>query len=187
MIIMSDCDGVLADFVGGLCSELAARGFSRTAEEFKHWDLSLTLSPEELRAMHDIMSAPGFCHSLPWYEGARKFLSELALLGEAHALTAPFRNGASWMHERMSWLSSELPVDRVHFVSGKYKHLVRAHVLIEDHPKTGHDWCEANPDGVAILIDRPWNRAGASEWHAHRNMYRAESFERALQIVEGLS
>lgn len=186
MIVLTDCDGVLADFVGGICVELAARGFRRTPQEIKHWDLSLSLLPEELRATHEIMSSPGFCHGIEWYAGAREFLRDLARLGEVHAVTAPFRNGATWMHERMGWLSSAIPVDRVHFVSGKYKHLVRGHVLIEDHPKTAHDWCEANPDGVAILIDRPWNRPGASEWHLHSRMYRAENFERALDIVEGL-
>lgn len=186
MIILSDCDGVLSDFVGGLCTELALRGFSRTPESIQHWDLALSLGPEELRAAHDVMSSPGFCHGLAWYEGAKELLRGLGGVGDVHAVTAPFRNGATWMQERMAWLSSAIAVDRVHFVSGKYKHLMRGNVLLEDHPKTAHDWCEHNPDGVAILIDRPWNRAGAQEWHAHRNMYRAESFARALEIVEGL-
>lgn len=184
MIILSDCDGVLADLVGGLCSELALRGFRRSPESVRHWDLSLSLAPEELRIAHEAMSAPGFCFGLQWYEGAKDFLRRLP--GEVHAVTAPFRNGATWMHERMSWLSSTVPADRIHFVSGKYKHFVRGDVLIEDHPETAHDWCESNPGGVAILLDQPWNRPGAKEWHAHRNMYRAESFDRALEIVEAL-
>lgn len=186
MIILSDCDGVLADFVGGLCAELAVRGFDRKPESLTHWDLSLSLGPEELREAHQIMSSPGFCHALPWYDGARELVSRLAHVGEVHALTAPFRSGVTWMQERLSWLASAIPGDRVHFVSGKYKHLVRGHVLIEDHPETARAWCDWNPDGVAILVDRPWNRPGAAEWCAHRNMYRAESYARALEIVEGL-
>lgn len=187
MIILSDCDGVLADLVKNLCFELVNQGFDKCPDDIRHFDFSLSLSPEELRAALDIMASPGFCQGLPWYDGAKEFIASLGGFGEVHALTAPFRNGSTWMPERMAWLSPTIPADRVHFVSGKYKHLVRGHVLIEDHPKTGHDWCVANPDGVAVLIDRPWNRAGANEWHAHRNMYRAESFDRALQIVEGLS
>lgn len=185
MIVLLDCDGVLADFVEGLCSELASRGFQRRPEEILHWDLSLSLELEELRAAHDIMSTPGFCHSLSWYRGAREFVSRLP--AEVHVLTAPFRNGATWMHERMSWLAGSVAADRVHFVAGKYKHLVRGNVLVEDHPQNAVEWLDAHPSGVAVLIDRPWNRPGAAEWTLHRRMYRAESFERALEIVEGLT
>lgn len=184
MIVLTDVDGVLADFCGGLCAELQSRGFGRSPEEIKHWDLSLSLTAAELRATHDIMSSPGFCHGLAWYEGAREFLGGLP--GQVHAVTAPFRNGPTWMHERMTWLSSTIPADRVHFVSGKFKHLVRGDVLIEDHPENAAAWLQAHPHGVAILVDRPWNRPGSAEWTLHQRMYRAESFERALQIVEGL-
>jgi 5'(3')-deoxyribonucleotidase len=186
MIVLTDVDGVLADFVGGLCSALELRGFPRSPASIQHWDLSLSLSPEELREAHDAMSTPGFCYGLSWSEGARFFLHRLEGLAEVHAVTAPFRNGATWMQERMSWLSTDIHVERVHFVNGKYKHLVRGDVLIEDHPETAYAWCEAHPNGVALLLDQPWNRPGSAEWRAHRNMYRVESFARALEIVEGL-
>lgn len=183
MNILSDCDGVLADFVGGLCLELTARGFDRKPEEIRHWDLAMTLSEEEMRAAHEIMRTPGFVHSLEWYPGARDFVRELRHEGEAHAVTAPFRSSASWMYERLGWLSSEIPGDRIHFVSGAYKHLVRGDVLIEDHPKTAHDWCETNQSGIAILIDRPWNGPSSAEWHMHSRMYRVRSFDEALQAI----
>ncbi len=186
MIVLTDVDGVLADFVGGLCTALALRGFLRTPSSIQHWDLSLSLGPEELRAAHDAMSSPGFCYGLAWHEGARRFLHELHGLAEVHALTAPFRNGSTWIQERMSWLAGDIHAERVHFVSGKYKHLVRGDVLLEDHPETAYAWCEAHPNGVALLIDQPWNRPGSKEWHVHRNLYRVESFNRALEIVEGM-
>lgn len=183
MIILKDVDGVLADFVGGLCLELRARGFDRKPEDVKHWDLSLSFSEAEMRAAHDIMCTPSFVHGLDWYEGAREFVRELRLEGEVHAVTAPFRSSASWMYERLCWLSSEIPGERIHFVSGKYKSLVRGDVLVEDHPKTAHDWCEANPQGIAVLIDRPWNSPSAAEWHMHSRMYRVRSYDEALQAI----
>lgn len=183
MIILTDCDGVLADLVGALCSELAGRGFNRTPDDVKHFDFSLSFTEDEMRAVHEIMRTPGFVHALDWYEGARAFLRELAREGDVHAVTAPFRDAASWMHERLAWLASEVQGDRVHFVAGKYKHLVRGDVLIEDHPTTASDWCTSNPNGVAVLIDRPWNRPGSNEWRLHANMYRAGSFDDALRIV----
>ncbi len=105
MIILTDVDGVLADFVGGLCLELAGRGYDKSPEDVHHWDLSESFSPDEMRNTLEIMGAPGFCHTLEWYAGAREFLRDLAALGQVHAVTAPFLNGPSWMHERHSWLS----------------------------------------------------------------------------------
>lgn len=184
MIILTDIDGVFADFVGGLCVELSARGFQKTPDEIKHWDLAASFTPEELRASHEIMASPGFCHGLEWYEGARSFVQGLNLLGQVHALTAPFRDGASWMHERLGWLSGVVASDRVHFVSGKYKHLVRGDVLIEDHPRNAFDWLEAHPDGIAVLIDRPWNSPEAKEFWPHARMFRVRSFAEALQTLK---
>ncbi len=184
MIILTDVDGVLADFVGGICLELAARGHDKSPGDVEHWDLAESFTPEELRASLEIMGQPGFCHSLEWYEGARKFVLELTGIGEVHAVTAPFRNGACWMHERMGWLSGAIANDRVHFVSGKYKHLVRGDVLIEDHPKNAHDWLESNPKGIAVLVDRPWNSPAAKEFWPHSRMFRVRSFDEALQVLK---
>lgn len=183
MIILTDCDGVLADFVGALCSELDIRGFKRTPEDVKHWNLSLSFTDAEMRAVHDIMCTPGFVHGIPWYEGAKDFLRTLAGEGELHAVTAPFRSSPSWMHERLGWLTSQVSGDRVHFVSGKYKHLVRGDVLVEDHPTTACEWCEANEDGIAILIDRPWNSPAAQEFWPHSRMIRVRTFDEALQAI----
>ncbi len=183
MIILTDCDGVLADFVGGLCVELAARGHYYTPDDVKHWELGETFAPDAFRAALEIMASPGFCHGLEWYEGARDFVHELERIGQVHAVTAPFRNGPSWMHERMGWLSGVVVNDRVHFVSGKYKHLVRGDALIEDHPKNAYDWLEGNPEGIAILIDRPWNSTAAKEFWPHTRMIRVRTFDAALQAL----
>jgi 5'(3')-deoxyribonucleotidase len=183
-VILSDVDGVCCDFVGGLCKELAHRGFVKTADDVKHWELAESFTPDELRASLEIMASPGFCHGLAWYDGARDFVHELEQLGDVHAVTAPFRNGTSWMHERLAWLSGVVAGDRVHFVSGKYKHMMRGDALIEDHPKNAHDWLEANPDGIAILIDRPWNSPAAKEFWPHLRMFRVRSFDEALQALK---
>lgn len=184
MRVLLDCDGVLADLVGRLCEELALRGFKKTPEDVKHVQLALSYSAEEMRASHEIMSAPGFCHGLAWYEGAREFVRDLTKHNfETHVVTAPFKTSPTWMNERLAWLAPEVPSERVHFVAGKYKHLFRGDVLVEDHPTTAHDWLEANPKCIALLIDRPWNRPGAEEWRPHRHMYRVKSFAEAEQVI----
>lgn len=183
MIILTDVDGVLADLVADVCAGLAARGHRRTPEEVTHFDFALSFSAEEMRHVHEIMSAPFFCYGLPWYEGAREFVRDLQGQGEVHAVTAPFRSSPSWMHERVQWLAPAVPAERVHFVGGQYKHLVRGDVLIEDHPGNAAAWCDAHPSGVAILLDRPWNRPTAKEFWPHSRMFRARSYAEALQIL----
>lgn len=184
--ILTDVDGVLADFIGGVCNELTRRGYGRTPEDFRHFELKASLPPDELRSAFQIMSEPGFCHSLDWYRGAQGFLAALSQFGEVHAVTAPLLNSPSWMHERMSWLSSNIDSERVHFVAGKYKHLIRGDVLIEDHPGNAREWLDANPGHTAILIDRPWNSPSANEFWPHRNMYRVRSYADALMVLKEL-
>lgn len=183
MRILADCDGVFADFIGGVCAGLKAYGYNRTPDDIKHWALEASLPDEECRVTYQLMKEPGFCHRLEWYEGAREFMRQLVREGETHVVTAPFRDGSHWMNERIAWLASEMPGDRVHFVQGKWKHLLRGNVLVEDHPKTAHDWLLANPGGIALLIDRPWNQPSANEYQAHMSMYRVRSFEEALRII----
>jgi 5'(3')-deoxyribonucleotidase len=182
-VILCDVDGVLADFVGGLCIELSRRGFAKCANDIKHWDLKESLSPEETRAAYEVMSVPGFCHGLAWYEGARDFFAELVREGDVLAVTAPFDGSETWERERKAWMAPAIERKRVLAISGDFKHHVRGDVLIEDHPKTAHDWLEANPDGIALLIDRPWNGPGAKEWHMHARMYRVKSYDDALTTI----
>ncbi len=182
--ILCDADGVFVDFIGGLCKQLQLRGFARTPDEIKSWALEESLTPAETRECMHIMSAPGFCHSLEWYEGAFAFFQALKAEGDLFVITAPFDGSETWERERKAWLESYIARKRVLPISGEFKHLVRGDVLIEDHPGTACEWLQANPSGVAVLIDRPWNGPGAKEWSMHGRMYRARSFVEALAIVK---
>jgi 5'(3')-deoxyribonucleotidase len=181
--ILIDVDGVLLDFVGALCTQLKARGFDYSPSDIVHWELRESLSIEATRTAFQIMAEPGFCHAIPWYEGASEFFQALQREGEAHVVTAP-ASGPSWMHERKNALTSGgFPWDRVHFVSGKWKYLIQGDVLIEDHPANAVAWLDANPGGIAVLIDRPWNQPSAREFASHHWLYRAKDYGHALRIV----
>lgn len=186
MRVLLDVDGVLADFVGGLCRDLTARGFPRTPDDIRHWELRDTLPANELRECHEIMATPGFCHGLPWYEGARDFVRTVRDEHELHILTAPFDGSETWMRERVAWLANDVPRDRVHFMSGKWKHLVAGDVLVEDHPLNAAAWLDANPRGIAALVDRPWNKPASNQWAWHSRMYRVANFEDALRVVRNV-
>jgi 5'(3')-deoxyribonucleotidase len=182
--ILCDVDGVLADFMGEVCLKLAPHGHGYQVDDFRHWDLNETLSVPAQRDLLTILSEPGFCQSLPWYDGAKDFLGELHADGaRVYAVTAPFDGSPFWAYERKNWLGPHLDRKRVLSVSGEAKHLVRGDVLIEDHPKTAHDWLQSNRDGIAILVDRPWNGPAAKEWHCHHRMYRVKSYAEALTTI----
>lgn len=179
--ILCDADGVFLDFVGALCLELVKQGFQYSPEDFRSWDLREALSREATRAMFEIMGQPGFCHSIAWYEGAREFFEALAKEGNVFVVTAPF-DSETWERERKAALQP-FPRNRVLPIPGEHKKLVRGDVLIEDHPGNAFDWLEANPEGIALLIDRPWNGFTAKEWHCHRRMYRVKSYAEALTTI----
>jgi 5'(3')-deoxyribonucleotidase len=163
--------------------QLNARGFSRAPTDVKHWDLRESLSAEESRETLRIMGEPGFCHEIPSYAGARDFLSSLAAENEVHILTAPF-DSPSWIPERKAAMAAmSFPTDRVHFIPGKWKHIVSGDVLVEDHPGTAAMWLDHNPRGVALLIDRPWNQPSAKEWAGRARMYRVKSYQDALTTI----
>lgn len=184
MRILIDVDGVLADFVGGLCRELNAMGYRRRPEDFRHWCLNRTLPPGELGDADGVAKTWRFCLNLEWYEGAIAFVKALQSAGEVTAVTAPYAGSTYWMHERADWLTPVISPRDVVFTYGERKRDIRGDVLIEDHPGNASAWLNANPEGFAILIDRPWNQESAQEFQHHERMVRARSYKEALFHVQ---
>lgn len=188
MIILTDVDGVLVDFVGGVCSDLRKSGENVWPSHVKSWELSHTFSDRALGLFGSHSKRKGFCYELEWYKGALGFLAALRRLGDVHAVTAPLYTSEHWMAERMKSLGDmAFTHDHVHFTAGRFKHLVRGDVLIEDHPKTAADWCRVNKRGHAILIDRPWNQPIAKEYDKHPRVIRVCSYDQAVRAIESIA
>ena len=165
MIILCDVDGVIANFVGGVVEFLKSRGFQKQESDFTEFDMSQAMTPDQKASFSFLGTQNGFCTSIPWYPQAALFLKVLLDLGTVYALTAPWK-APTWESERREWLSHVLPSDRMISCPPSAKHLIRGDVLIEDHPGTAAKWSHENPRGVAILLDRPWNREGSATWAA---------------------
>lgn len=185
-LIAFDADGVLFNFTGGLCSALRAHGFEYTPDDVRHWDLGRSFSREAVTAAREIMSSPGFCAGLEWYEGAANLVRYLRAQGhDVVCLTSPQPSPSPWKNEREAALSEVFSAKDVIFCSGGRKKHFAADVLVEDHPGNAREWLEANPRGVAVLVDRPWNRPGAAEFWPHVRMIRATSLSRVATLVQG--
>jgi 5'(3')-deoxyribonucleotidase len=179
MIILCDVDGVICDFVGGLCARLEEYGYKRTPEDFFTYNIAeCDLSDPEMAIINGASREPGFCAKLPWYEDGREFLHSLGVYGDVYAITAPWRSN-TWDSERRQWLGTYLSPERVLSVAGDSKRLIAGDVLIEDRAPTVQQWLEAHPNGRAILIDRPWNRYTGD----HPRMKRANDYDEAIELV----
>ena len=156
--ILVDCDGVLADLCGDVCNTLGRYGYKRTPEDFEVHDFDKTLGLCELEAVQTHYRLPGVIEDLPEYDGAQAFLVTIRAVGDIRILTAPWHS-PTWLSERQRWLRAfgvgswevvACPPGEKPFHAGD--------VLIEDRADTLLAWCEQNPNGRGVLIDRPWNR-----------------------------
>jgi hypothetical protein len=150
------------------------------------------LTDLELLLIQEVVPVKGFCLSIPWYAGAKNFLQDLQRLGSVLAVTAPWtlHDHDTWQSERRAWLrAGGIHPNEVLSVPTHCKPMVKGDLLIEDHPETCHYWLESNPEGRAILIDRPYNQPGTKVWDSfkhHPRMSRAEGYLEAIRLIEAI-
>jgi len=155
MIILTDVDGVLADFIGELCRCALP---NHKPEHFTKWKLEENLGKIDMLYAEQAIRSVGFCEGLKMYPGAKAFLAKLRKKGTVIALTActPTRH---WPGERIEWcVKRGFGRNEISLTPGPLKHIVYGDYLIEDRLDTAIQWQDNNPYGQAILIDRPWNQ-----------------------------
>jgi 5'(3')-deoxyribonucleotidase len=180
-VILLDVDGVLGDFVGetihGTRQRLSAMGLAAVANRLPdatdRWDIKGCLvdaapdHADDIRvAVNATWRAPGLAASLSDYPGAVDGVGALRAFADVVALTAPLRSNATWGSEREEWLRRHFgfagaDVDII-ITGAKWR--IPGAVLVEDRPETLAAWMEAWPQGVGVLIDRPYNRDARGPW-----------------------
>lgn len=179
-VILLDVDGVLADFVGGLCRALAPHGHDVLPEDVRAWDLTQALPAPAARCVPKILSNPGFASGLAWYHGAREFLAECR---DPWIVTAPYTKSATWVSERLAWLVPAVSPHRVIFADGRAKPRVHGDVLIEDNAETAHAWAARHPEGLALVLARPWN----ADMQGALNVHRVRDFDEARRAIREMA
>lgn len=175
--VLVDCDGVLADFVGGVCREvnktIPERVHQFKPKDFTEWDIGRLL-PSYWKG---IVSRPGFCYGLEPYPDAKEGMKTLLDSGaKAIVVTSPWTSD-SWISERIEWLRCHFSIDRTNiiFADSGHKALIKGDFLIEDNLPTLQDWSRENK-GYGYLIDRPWNQDATL-------LDRVDSFSAAVEAV----
>ena len=179
-IVLLDCDGVLADFIGGLLPvirDITGRTFVR--EQVTRFDFvtSLGLSREEGAAIKRWLGdARGWCESLAVYPGAVDGVCALREVADVYIVTSPWNSCATWTHEREAWLRRNFDISHANVLHASAKHLVRGDVFVDDKTEAVVAWQAANPDGAAMRWLTPHNwrdeYAGSStqDWGVVRSL-----------------
>lgn len=175
-IILTDVDGVLRDFVGGLCGHLnGLHKTRRSPDDFREYALSRTLDEREMLAWEAWSKGGGYL-ALKWHRGAREFLFWLRGRAQVVALTAAYED----QDATRAFLAPYFPPSHVRFALPEHKSSHRGDVLIEDYARTLEAWVEDNPEGLGVLINRPWNLEVEVD---HPRIVRATNYRHAKHLL----
>jgi 5'(3')-deoxyribonucleotidase len=160
MIILLDCDGVLADFSGALLDvvnkEDAPEGKVFTRNDLSRWDVAGCLHLRRDR-LSSILSREGFVVGMAPLPGAQKAVYELCVIGTVYIVTTPFHSSPTWAYERTEWLSRHFGIHAERVIHTAAKELVRGDLFVDDKPSHILSWQQSNKDGVSILWEATWN------------------------------
>lgn len=182
-MIAIDCDGVLADFIGGVLAALKADGDKRNLnhQDVTTWDMAACLGIPK-RKFYDIVTRKGFCLKLDPIEGARESLSRLRQLDDVVCVTSPW-SGDYWPYERTEWLRHMMDFQYRDIIHCSQKEIIRADILIEDKLSTAIDWAEANPEGTAVVLAYAHNHLPQP---CPANIKRVESWSDLVSVCQEL-
>ncbi len=178
--IVLDVDGVLCDFQTPALDTIERLTGRRPSVDV--YDFLEGFADYEKADCWAAMNERGFCEGLNPYPGARAFVDDLRKLGRVVFATAPMR-GLTWEGERRRWIVDHMGAAWGDVASVPDKTLVSGEAFIDDHPEHVRDW-RAHHDGLALLFDRPFNRAADDLRHVRAADY-AEAIWRVTTYLEG--
>lgn len=171
MKILLDCDGVLADFIGGALQEInrimwpRGRAFGRAAVTRR--DMVAALGIEEHRSeVETIFRRSGFAAGLNAIENSYRSVDELRAAGhQIEIATQPMSGSRTWIADRYDWLKGryDFQYNEIYFIRAFEKYELEADIFVDDDPDTVRRWGEAHPDSLSVLFAQPHNaheRAG---------------------------
>lgn len=180
--IITDVDGVLADFNGALSIALAKEGCPYLKDEdYDTWELTACVPKKYHKTLEQIAHRRGHCASIPRYHGAQDFYRRLRSHGRVMAVTTAWK-GSNWEQERYEWLLSfgfndpEIHIVRAH----EEKYAIPCDVVIEDRVETLRHWPGS---ALRVLVDRPWNRQTPEADKADK-VYRAVTYDHILERLD---
>lgn len=155
-VVLLDCDGVLADFVGHMIARLNAHGHA--IPEVKKYDFLRAFDEPVGVLARRLLEDPAHWAHIPPYD-VRAQVD--ALRSDGHdvvCVTSPWLSCASWCSVRRDWLKRHFGFHHNDVIVTARKHLVRGDAFIDDRWDAVAAWGNANPMGLALLMDRSWTK-----------------------------
>ncbi len=151
-----DIDGVLADQIPGVLEHINQDyGIQMQKEDIKRWDEPVNGVSNIKIEIENSMKDPDYILDMPVYPGARNFLQSFSRLNKIVLVTS--RPRYSKEHTRRWLRLNALTNDEIIFTNAAGKALCDVKVLIDDY--LGNiEYFLSNTNGIAFLIDQPWNR-----------------------------
>lgn len=158
-LVLLDCDGILADFVGWFLLKIEQElRVSYHREDVLKFDFSNLPGWDGIkREAWDLCRAPGFARNIPVLDGAKDGVRRLQELADVEICTSPMYKSSSWTSERDEWIERHFNISHrdIHHVRKKFR--VPADFLIDDSGEN----CDAYgiaAAGTPLLWDRPYNK-----------------------------
>ncbi len=164
--VLLDCDGVLADFVGGVLPIVRqVTGRDYTHEDVAQYSFSdaLGLTRNESEIVLDrISSSPDFCASLKPFDHAQNGVAALHAIADVYIVTSPWNTNPTWTFQREAWLKRHFDIPSKRVVHTSAKHLCVGDMHVDDKTSTLVEWRASHPSGAAVQWSTPHNRK--DEW-----------------------
>lgn len=198
--ILLDCDGVLADFIGGVCDALddlfgvadplngePARMF--TPEQVTEFDFckGFALSSDEKRAiMAHISKSPDFWRNLVAFPEAVDGVRRLREVADVYIVTSPWNSCRTWLSDREWWLRDRFDIPHSRVIACSAKHLVSGDMLVDDKTSTLVEW-DNEQSASWVMPDSTAGTTFAVQWetpHNRRDGWTGHSTRSWQQLLE---
>ncbi len=159
-IVLVDCDGVLADFIGGvlpLVNEQTGREFTHEDVDQFNFSTALGLDTHDAAKVKRRIAERGFAEHLRPFDGALEAMRSLNSIARVFVVTSPWNSSETWTYEREAWLRWHFDIRSSRVIHTSAKYLVRGDVFIDDKTDAVEEWRRHN-SGFGIRWNTPHNR-----------------------------
>jgi 5'(3')-deoxyribonucleotidase len=186
LVVGIDVDGVLGNQIHGVLPRVRARlGKPLRYEDVTEWRLPLgnsDIAKEIAIALED----PDYILNMPLHEGVREAVDELYAENRVIMLTGRPAATKLWTDQ---WLQNcGFSFDEMVNVKEENKSFYQSDVLVDDYIGNVKEYLE-NTNGVAILVDQPWNRRERDElekWIREKRLHIVGSMREVTSIIKEL-
>lgn len=163
MIVLSDLDGVGAEWDGGFDRHAISEAYAHIQgiplrHERKSFTFYDDVTPEVREAILEIMNHPTFYADLEPIPGWAEAMHELEHMGHTvRIVTTPWWTNPDCTRDKLNWVAKVLGEEwRTRVVLTGDKTVIRGDVLVDDKPNI--HGAVTDPTWRHVLFDQPYNR-----------------------------